>query len=271
MNRRDRSLLTEIERDALDENKPLRSVLRKCVVLGGHSSSAELRTWATRELRGYDGVPTEDVPGYRKVPATIQVDAQLGFGSSVRGQRISPQELPDFARDVVTEEVIFRNGISEMEAMAARSAADHAHVRLSLPGGIDLARALDAASGRPYQHISEIYWSVSSAALQGLVDQVRTTIAELVGELRAAMPDDSQTPTPEQMDHAIRVVVHGDRARVNVTAAQSSGSGNSSAGRPEREGEEGPFWTLGRKIGGVVVGLATLIGTVAAVWPLLSK
>ncbi|GGR47905.1 hypothetical protein GCM10010497_59090 [Streptomyces cinereoruber] len=268
MNRRQRGLLAEIEQEALDESKPLSSVLRKCVVLGGHSSSAELREWATRELRGYDGVATDALPGYRRLPAPIQVNALLG-PNSVRGQRINTSELPEFARNEVREEVALRNGIGEVEALAQRCETSGEHAHLGIPGGLELTRLMDAASGNPFQRITDIYWSVSPAALRGLADQVRTTVVELVAELRAAMPDDQQIPTPDQMEHALHVVVHGDRARVNVNAAQTSGSGSSNVG--QAAADEDPFWSHGRRIGAAVVGLATLIGTGAALWPLLGK
>ncbi|MEU9255474.1 hypothetical protein AB0D66_26965 [Streptomyces sp. NPDC048270] len=268
MDRRERGLLAEIEQGALDESRPLAHVLRKCVVLGGRSSSAGLREWATRELRGYDGVATQDLPGYRRIPAPIQINALTG-PNSIRGQRVSPNELPEFARGEVREEVALRHGIGEIEALVQRCRDEGEHARLGIPGGLELTRLMDSASGNPFQRITDIYWSVSPAALHGLVDQVRTTVVELVAELRAAMPEDQQIPTPDQMDHALHVVVHGDRARINVTAAQSSGSASSSVGQPQDN--EGPFWTTGRRLGAGIVGLATLIGTVAAVWPLLSR
>ena len=66
MARRDETLLSEIERDLLG-GKPLADLLRKCVVLGGRSSSVELRDWASRELRGYN--VGDDLPSYRTVGA----------------------------------------------------------------------------------------------------------------------------------------------------------------------------------------------------------
>ncbi|QEV30851.1 hypothetical protein CP977_00375 [Streptomyces cinereoruber] len=156
-----------------------------------------------------------------------------------------------------------------MEALAQRCETSGEHAHLGIPGGLELTRLMDAASGNPFQRITDIYWSVSPAALRGLADQVRTTVVELVAELRAAMPDDQQIPTPDQMEHALHVVVHGDRARVNVNAAQTSGSGSSNVG--QAAADEDPFWSHGRRIGAAVVGLATLIGTGAALWPLLGK
>jgi AbiTii len=56
--RRDSDLLAEIERDVLDESKSVAAALRRCLALGGQPKSAELRDWASRELRGYpDEVP----------------------------------------------------------------------------------------------------------------------------------------------------------------------------------------------------------------------
>ena len=96
MKRRDESLLDQIEAD-IASDAPLGQVLRKCVLLGGRAGSADLREWASRELKGYDGVDLGTVPTYRKVSAVIQADAVVG-NYHVRGQQISPMQLPDFTR-----------------------------------------------------------------------------------------------------------------------------------------------------------------------------
>ncbi|MFE2481516.1 hypothetical protein, partial [Streptomyces sp. NPDC059389] len=127
-----------------------------------------------------------------------------------------------------------RHGFCEIEALARRCEADGSDAHLGTPGGLELARLMDSASGNPLQRITDLYWSVSPAALHEPVDQMRTTLVEPVPELRAAMPDDQQIPTPDQMDHALHVVVHGDRARINVTAAQSSGRPAATSDRPMR-------------------------------------
>jgi hypothetical protein len=113
--RRDRGLLGEIERGALDERTPIGAVLRKCVILSGRAGSEELRGWATRELRGYG--PDDELPGYRMIPAAIKVDfVNLRF--RVTGQRISPHSLPEVVREHVDETLPMRMGIGEVEALA---------------------------------------------------------------------------------------------------------------------------------------------------------
>jgi hypothetical protein len=66
---------------------------------------------------------------------------------------------------------------------------------------------------------------VSAAALTGAIDQVRTSLVELVAEIRANTPDSAELPTGETADRAVNVAVYGNDARVNITAATASGSG----------------------------------------------
>jgi hypothetical protein len=76
MRGRDRGLLTEIERGALDDNVPLATTLRKCVALGGQAGSIELRRWASRELNGYKA-GDDDLPEWRIVGAVLHIDPTL--------------------------------------------------------------------------------------------------------------------------------------------------------------------------------------------------
>jgi hypothetical protein len=65
-----------------DDDVPIATALRKCVVLGGRSGSEELRDWATRGLQGYYG--QDDLPEYRVITAPLTVD---GFAGNVHVQR----------------------------------------------------------------------------------------------------------------------------------------------------------------------------------------
>jgi len=74
---RDQKIINEIEAGALDENTPIASVLRKCLVLGGRVGSADLRDWARRELHGYE--KNIDIPPYQIVAAHIKIDVVMGY------------------------------------------------------------------------------------------------------------------------------------------------------------------------------------------------
>jgi len=255
------TLLSEIERDLLD-GVAVADVLRKLIILGGRSGSSELRDWASQELRGYADATVHDLPDYRNVLATIQVDAVVGH-TQISHQTISPNELPEKVREHITNHAPFFQGVGEIQAMVA-SHSDDRTVRISLPGQRELGRLIDMRARQPFQQTNAVYWSVSTSALEGLLDQVRTRLAELLGELRAVTPTNVDVPTAAQASNAVSIVIHGKGNRVHVAhttdgGAASVGGGESGAGR---------FWTLSRRIGAVIVGTATIAASVIAWWQL---
>jgi AbiTii len=263
MAKQHKSLLSQIEQEALDERQPLSGALRKCVSLGGLAGSSDLRDWATKELRGYSG--DDELPSYRTVGAPIFVDAVKG-NVQITGQQIGRMALPDFIRDNVDEKVELHRGIGEIEAMIR--GANNGVVQLSLPSGADLATYMNYEAGDPFQHIVSIYWKVSTTALHGVIDQVRTGLVQLVAEIRATTLHEDDVPSAEAATQAVHLVVSGKRSRVTFTNAQASGQATASVAGDRTEPESG-FWTRGRKIGAFLVGLATIIGAIAAIIAIL--
>jgi len=256
--RRDESLLDQVEAD-IASDAPLGQVLRKCVLLGGRAGSADVREWASRELKGYDGVDLGIVPAHRKVSAVIQADAVVG-NYQVRGQQISPMQLPDFTRGAIDESVTLCSGVRELEALL-RTAFDNNGACLSLPSGSDLALYMNHEADDPYQHIERLYWRLSPVAIQGVLDQIRTSLTELVAELRAGMRADEALPSADLADQALSVAIHGKGARVTVNAAMTNGGGSSSATPSAAYG----FWTPWKKFGAFAAGLASVGGLALAV------
>jgi hypothetical protein len=140
VNNRSARLLKEIETGALDQNTPIGDLLRKVIALGGQAGSAELRDWATRELRGYG--MDDELPPYRILSAPLQIDWRNMRGW-VRGETISPLELPDFARDVITDEIKLGYGIAQIEELARRCKPGET-VKLAPPGSQDLVALMNA-------------------------------------------------------------------------------------------------------------------------------
>jgi hypothetical protein len=220
----DQTLLAEIERDLLD-GRPLADLLRKCIMLGGRSGSQALRDWASQELRGYDG--TAELPSYRKVAAPILIDATTG-NAWIRGQHVPASSLPDFAREAgLGNNVDLRQGVGELETLAANSRNSDTGIRVGMPGGEVIGQYFDRSSGNPFQHTDRIYWSVSPTAIHGAVDNVRTTLTELITELIASVPRGQEVPTAEQANQAWNVAVNGGESHFHiaapVTAVQASG------------------------------------------------
>jgi hypothetical protein len=133
------SLVEQIEQDALDGSASLADALRKCIALGGHAGSAELRDWATRELEGHEGA--SEVPDYRTVAAPVVIDGLSG-NLHITGEQISVFDLPDFARSPISEEVTFRQGVGELEELIRLARAKGEAVRIGLPKGAGLAKMM---------------------------------------------------------------------------------------------------------------------------------
>ena len=267
MRARDLKLIDQIQADALDSDVSISDTLRKLIALGGEVGSTELREWASRELRGYGDISADDLPDYRKPSAVILVNAING-NYKIDGQQISPRQLPDPVNKHVSEEVPLWQGIGQIEAMVQQARGEGGYLKLTIPRSQDVAAIWNHdvhQGGNPYQNITAIYWNMSEVALRGVVDQVRTTLVELVAEMRAGMPDDVDNPSAAVADNAVQVAVYGDKARVNVTAAtgdgaqvqntaQSAGS-NGGAAVHHTSSEKMSLW---RKIGGGIVGVAVV-------------
>jgi hypothetical protein len=259
--RREHGLLSDIE-EGLLANKPIADVLRMVIILGGKSGSAELRDWATKELNGYGS--SDELPSYRIVAAPILLDGATPY-AVVSRQSVAPSELPDFAQDHIHEEVSFRQGVGELDAMARQE--HNQDVRIAIPGSRELARIMESQFSAT-QRIDRIYWSVSTIRVAGMVDRIRSRLAVLIGELRAATPSGEEVPSPEQTQNALNVVFHGAARNVTVNAVTSTGGGDISTS-PTPKPSETPFWTLGKRLGALTVGAATIVATVIAILQVL--
>lgn len=176
-----RGLLREIEEDLL-AGKPLSDLLRKTIILGGRAGSAEMRDWASHELKGFVGTPMEGMPKHRVIMAPLLADAITG-SSQVTGQPLPSRSLPDFAAEI-TEDFPVRQGVGELEAWVQKGKT----VNISVPGSEVIGAHIDRVSGNPWQKIYSIYWAISPEVLAGVLDRIRTVLAELIGELVVADP-----------------------------------------------------------------------------------
>lgn len=261
MARREETLITQIEHEALDDSASLAGALRKCVILGGKSGSEQLRDWATRELQGYYG--QDELPQYRVVPAQIAIDG-ASYNGIVKGQPVARSSLPDFVQEKIRDEVELRDGAGAIEALVHRAEAAGEAIKLSLPMGGDIARIMNA--DLQGSQIMSIYWSLAPVAVRGVLDQIRTALTLLVAELRANMPSGDDVPSAAAANQAVQVVVTGKRNKINVHTTQAEGAGSTATlAVPESQEVETPFWTRSRRIGAFAVGVATIVGAVAAV------
>lgn len=257
------NLLVQIERDLLD-GATLADLLRKCILLGSHAGSQELVAWAKQELRGYE--LGQELPSYRRIPAVLHLNS-VNPAYSIKGQVLPEGALPDFARESgIGNSVPIRESIAHLEALVSGRDSE-SFIHMVVPQWEVIAAAIESANDDYMLQITSIYWSVAPAAFFGVLDNVRTSLTELIGSLSAAVPASQGLPTADQADNAVNVAVHGRKSRVIVTTAQSSGNSvNAASQHIPTEGEpESGWWTFGKKVSAGIISLFVVAGAIAAI------
>ena len=195
----------------------------------------------------------------------------LNGNAIIRGESISVIDLPEIARDAITDEVPLTHGIGEIDALIRQADSRCGFLQMGPPGGAELARMMTHELGDPRRHVERVYWTVSAASLRGVVDAVRTALIELVAELQAGTAEGEQAPSAELAGQALQVAVHGSKHRITITNATASGGGTAVTAPQNGEPQEHGFWTTSRRIWAAVGVLATIVGAVAAVLALHPK
>jgi hypothetical protein len=233
-------------------------------MLGGDTHSTALRTWALHELQGYENSDVP-IPDYRRIPAPLMMDYAAGMGV-VTGHQVSYFELPDFAQDALGNELRLGTGVHQIESLIA------SHRDRTVPLGpsmaADLAQLMSQQLGR---HITRLYWSVHVSALEGVLDQIRTRLVQLVAELLVAMPRGQQDPTPDQVDQVLQHIpsiniTAGDNSSINVAAPIAIANRGGSASASVTAGAQRTIFHRSALLWTILTALAS--ATAVAVWGL---
>jgi hypothetical protein len=195
-------LLAELERDVPDRNVPLADLLLRCVILAGQTGAPQPEEWATAELNGYPG---REVPGYRRAAVPIMQIIEGLYGSQIK-QPLNVQTVPDFAREYITENLPFNQGVHELEAMAGQAEAQGKQIDLAVFAGDVYMEVWNSRHDRPYTMLA-LYWPVDPVVIRGVLGRARTALAAFVARLRKEIGPGGDLPSAEQTDDVLRTVV----------------------------------------------------------------
>lgn len=206
------TLLRALRARILDESEPLAGLLRKCLLLGAETGSDALREWARRELNGWGD--QEDVPEYRKVH-----DAPIGYNSIsgnmwAKGLTISRLQLPEKARDVVPDELEFRQPVEELEQHAGTKSLSFRTNRLAY------AETMWNAELHMFQQVSNLHYAMSGSTVAGMLGQIRTKLVDFVADLTADTPL-TELPGKERVDAAVHERI-GDVYNTTIMKAEAA-------------------------------------------------
>jgi hypothetical protein len=269
------NLLAEIEAGAHDPKADLPTLLRKCITLGGATGSTRLRDWATKELKGYEADDT--LPSYRITRSLLFLDAAV-VGGRVTSQQAPLPLIPDVARPSVQGDIHLPQPIAEIVDLVSSARRDNeGSVRLSPPLAQELLALMNHELAKreqqpwgggmglpPSQVIERVYWVVSLSFFVAILDTVRTTLVELVTEMRAGTLPGEALPTHDVAEQAVDIAINGNRNRVVINQVAPNGAGAASIANsePESNARTVMWWIVG--IAGIVAAAAAVIALLIA-------
>ncbi len=195
-----------IEAEILGE-RDLPRMLRLAVLLGEQIGSVELRTWALRELRGYEGLRS-DLPRYRRVPASLLYSGMVGV-QSFKDEPIPHSIFPPSSLKGL-EAAPVAHGVDEIADTIESMTTTAFTASFLCPAAELITVGISRYSRNPDLRINQVYWSVQRAGLIGVMSGVEATFIELIAKLRKASGSGTALPKPKEADRIVNIVVYGD-------------------------------------------------------------
>lgn len=187
------SLLIEIRNGALDTDKPLADVLRRCLMLGHRMGYAPLAEWAQRELRGYE--LADQLPPYRMLTGQLTGDF-VAPGVRITSRSIDMTMFSEaMAEEIVT--LLVRQDVATLSRWELRE-----RNRLT-PVHNNVAAYITYHSPRGVQ-CTDVWLELDPAEISGLLSQVRNRVVEFtlnIEEDIGGAPVSDISSKPEIMSH----------------------------------------------------------------------
>ena len=186
------SLLSEIQRDAIDEKSNISELFRKCKVLAFRLGNEDFKTWVEHELDGYPEKST--VPEYR-VFRIESFGNFIGIGwSKYNNTPIPPSAIREEHRDLI-KYLYFFDSIGSLASLI-EGKKDNETLDISWPGDV-LAYYRDKIF-KGWQ--CTLAWkAVSISSVISILNNVRSRLLSFVLELEKEAPDIGEN-TQQQVD-----------------------------------------------------------------------
>lgn len=211
------NLFRQLRDDIVDPKTPASVVLRKAKILAASLHYVELEQWLAHELNGYPDGST--LPSYRRLLSPVQGKFSGAFGSGITGFSIPVSVLPDFLRKGA-DNLPVAQGLHEIEILSESGRNGLFHIWPT--EAVMIVRDIVRISGYT---LIEMYQPITKAALDGIVDAVRTRFLDFLLALQNINEEVLESETAltnlpkEQVSHVFNVTVFGDN---NVVATQST-------------------------------------------------
>ncbi len=214
---KNKTLLMQIEEEAVAADSDLASLLRKCCVLATRLQNAALKRWAMFELNGYTKV--KDIPEYRKFSAQSFGDFCGYAGRTLKNAPIPLLNIPEKFREGVSR-FWFCECIAELQSLVAKKNSSAVYQ--------DWPADLIARFSRSfYQDMNMLsaHKTVSATVVIKILETVRNRILNFVLELENEFPNAGEKAgdpivDTAKVDNLVSKLILKDVANVSIGCGQ---------------------------------------------------
>jgi AbiTii len=187
-----KELLREIQKDAVDGNSDLSTLLRKCVVLAARLDHKPMSNWAKWELNGYS--ENRDVPNYRVFKGVHSFGTFAGaFGSGIDNAPLSLLRLPERSRDNFANPKM-RESVKAISEIISPNRNDGT---LRWPWPPEACEVYDHSDYRDDLRLMMAWMLVPVSAFVAILDTVRNRVLDFALELeKVDLGADEAAPQP---------------------------------------------------------------------------
>lgn len=168
------SILNDIQKDLLDPNVKISSILLKARVFAYEIDNKDLKTWVANEIDGYNSI--DELPKYRLVKTQSYGNFSGPFGSYLRNANIPQSCLPSDAEGYSTN-FNFVHSVSGLESIIEQRDSD-----LQFPWPADNVIAISSDIYKGYVCM-QAWWHISLHQIRQLLENIRNRLLTFILEL----------------------------------------------------------------------------------------
>jgi hypothetical protein len=188
-----KTLLQQIEEEAVDSKSDVAALLRKCIVLASRLQNQPLKQWLKKELNGYK--TNDELPSYRIIPCN-SLGVFYGSGwSKLSDAPIPPSCIPEKYRKIMSEVTIL-DGIGELQSIVNK---DENEESICQPWPADLIALVSRSIYRNMSMVSA-HKTCPATAIIGILETIRSRILDFVLALEENCPEAGEAIGSTKLD-----------------------------------------------------------------------
>lgn len=190
-------LLDEIQQDAVTDETPISTLLRKCLVLASRLESDVLEDWVRHELNGY--ASESEVPTYRRMQINFKANIS-NVAYRYQNHSIAPYFVEKATRDPKTTTFYCRQAVG---TLPQKDEKENGTFHISMANlGLLVQKQLE-----PGNFVESFWGEVPASALIGIPDAVRSRVLDFALALGKKYPQAGAIDGSFKPDRATEMTV----------------------------------------------------------------